>query len=225
MNGTEISYLTPPNDDAHLWPPSGSPWMHLATALAARTVGSELTGSTWTLGGDAAATAAPSSSSCLAISQPRNVHRPPRRWRLGSMAHRRWHLAAAPPSHVGEWGQFKKNPTITQNLSRWCIAMRGESVSTYPHRPKAEVLVNAVDVVERLCDPTDPSTERRAHPFSTHSARWRPSYSWSSWGQGRVSPARRHGYGDDEVTGTGLRLSTMMIWPRCVTTEGGTAQG
>ena len=25
----------------------------------------------------------------------------------------------------------------------------------YPHRPKAEALSNAVDVVERLCDPTD----------------------------------------------------------------------
>ena len=33
-------------------------------------------------------------------------------------------------------------------------------MSTYPRRPKAEALVNAVDVVERLHDPTDPSTER-----------------------------------------------------------------
>ena len=39
---------------------------------------------------------------------------------------------------VGERGNFKKNPTITQDLSRWCIATRGESVSTYPRRPKAE---------------------------------------------------------------------------------------
>ena len=30
-----------------------------------------------------------------------------------------------------------------------------ESVSTYPRRPKAEALSNAVDVVERLSDPTD----------------------------------------------------------------------
>ena len=46
--------------------------------------------------------------------------------------------------------------------------MRGESVSTYPRRPKAEVLSNAVDVVERLLDPTDPSIERTAPPCSAH---------------------------------------------------------
>ena len=33
--------------------------------------------------------------------------------------------------------------------------MSRESVSTYPRRPKAEALSNAVDVVERLRDPTD----------------------------------------------------------------------
>ena len=44
--------------------------------------------------------------------------------------------------------------------------MRGESVSTYPRRPKAEVFSNAVDVVECLHDPTDPSTERTAPPHS-----------------------------------------------------------
>ena len=41
-------------------------------------------------------------------------------------------------------------------------------MSTYPRRPKSEVLVNAVDVVERLHDPTDPSTERTAPPCSAH---------------------------------------------------------
>ena len=46
--------------------------------------------------------------------------------------------------------------------------MRGESVSTYPRRPKAEAFSNAVDVVERLRDPTDPSTERTAPPCSAH---------------------------------------------------------
>ena len=39
-------------------------------------------------------------------------------------------------------------------------------MSTYPRRPKAEALVNALDVVERLHDPTDPSTERTAPPCS-----------------------------------------------------------
>ena len=38
----------------------------------------------------------------------------------------------------------------------------------YPRRPKAEAFSNAVDVVKRLCDPTDPSTECTAPPHSTH---------------------------------------------------------
>ena len=41
-------------------------------------------------------------------------------------------------------------------------------MSTYPCRLKEEALVNAVDVVERLRDPTDPSIERTAPPQSTH---------------------------------------------------------
>ena len=41
-------------------------------------------------------------------------------------------------------------------------------MSTYPRRPKEKALVNAVDVVERLHDPTDPSTERTAPPHSAH---------------------------------------------------------
>ena len=55
-----------------------------------------------------------------------------------------------------------------QDLSRRCIATRGESVSTYPRRPKAEALSNVVDVVERLRDPTDPSTECTTPPRSAH---------------------------------------------------------
>ena len=39
---------------------------------------------------------------------------------------------------------------------------------TYPHRPKAEAFSNAVDVVERLHNLTDPSTERTAPPCSAH---------------------------------------------------------
>ena len=59
-------------------------------------------------------------------------------------------------------------PTITQDLSRRSIATSGESVSTYPRRPKAEAFSKAVDVVERLRDPTDPSTECTAPPRSAH---------------------------------------------------------
>ena len=56
---------------------------------------------------------------------------------------------------VGERSISKKLPTITQDLSRRSIATSGESMSMYPHRPKAEAFSNAVDVVERLRDPTD----------------------------------------------------------------------
>ena len=41
-------------------------------------------------------------------------------------------------------------------------------MSTYPRRPKAVAFSNAVDVVERLRDLTDPSTERTAPPRSAH---------------------------------------------------------
>ena len=41
-------------------------------------------------------------------------------------------------------------------------------MSTYPCRPKAEAFSNAVNVVERLRDPTDPSTERTTPPRSAH---------------------------------------------------------
>ena len=41
-------------------------------------------------------------------------------------------------------------------------------MSTYPHRPTAEAFSKAVDVVERLHDPTDPSTECTAPPCSSH---------------------------------------------------------
>ena len=38
----------------------------------------------------------------------------------------------------------------------------------YPRRPKAGALSNAVDVVERLRDPTDPSTESTTPSRSAH---------------------------------------------------------
>ena len=38
----------------------------------------------------------------------------------------------------------------------------------YPCRPKAEAFSNAVDVVECLCDPTDPSTECTTPPRLAH---------------------------------------------------------
>ena len=41
-------------------------------------------------------------------------------------------------------------------------------MSTNPRRPKAEAFSNAVDVVKRLHNPTDPSSERTAPPCSAH---------------------------------------------------------
>ena len=46
--------------------------------------------------------------------------------------------------------------------------MSGESVSTYPRRPKVEAFSNTVDVVEHLHNQTDPSTERTAPSRSAH---------------------------------------------------------
>ena len=55
-----------------------------------------------------------------------------------------------------------------QDLSMRSIATSGESVSTYPRRPKVEAFSNTVDVVERLRDSTDPSTECTAPPCLAH---------------------------------------------------------
>ena len=63
---------------------------------------------------------------------------------------------------------FQKFPRIMQDLSRRSIETSGESVSTNPHRPKAEAFSNTVDVVERLHDPVDPCTERTAPPCLAH---------------------------------------------------------
>ena len=86
--------------------------------------------------------------------------------------------------------------------------MRGESVSTYPHRSGAEASSDAVDVVKLLRDPTDQAPNVRSlhvqlddvpralDPVELH---------------GRVSSARRRGDGDDEAIVAGLRLSTTTI--------------
>ena len=85
-------------------------------------------------------------------------------------------------------------------------------MSTYPRRPKAEAFSNAVDVVERLHDPTDPSTERTAPPCSAHvQLDDVPRTLDPVEGRGRVSSARRRGDGDGDVIRAGLRLSTTKI--------------
>ena len=69
---------------------------------------------------------------------------------------------------VGERSNFKKFPTHTQDHGDG-IATRGESVCpcTLVDR-KRKRYNNAVDVVVRLHDPTDPSTERTAPLSSAH---------------------------------------------------------
>ena len=77
---------------------------------------------------------------------------------------------------------------------------------------KQKCYVNAVDVVERLHDPTDPSTEHTAPPCSGHiQLDDLPRTLDLVEGQGRVPSARRRGDDDDEITSAGLRLSTTTI--------------
>ena len=69
-----------------------------------------------------------------------------------------------------------------------------------------------VDVVVRLHDPTDPSTEHTAPPNSAHVQLGDvPRTHDPAELRGRVSSARRHGDDVDEATDAGLRLSTAMI--------------
>ena len=65
-------------------------------------------------------------------------------------------------------------------------------MSTYPRRPKAEALVNAVDVVERLHDPTHLSNEHTAPSSSAHiQLDDVPRTLDPAEGRGRVSSARQ----------------------------------
>ena len=71
---------------------------------------------------------------------------------------------------------------------------------------------NVVDVVVRLRDPTDPSTEGTAPPRSAHVQLGDvPRTLDPAECRGRASSARQHDDGDDEATGAGLRLSTTTI--------------
>ena len=85
-------------------------------------------------------------------------------------------------------------------------------MSTYPRRPKAEALVNAVAIGEGIHDPTDPSTERTTPSCSSHiQLDDVPRTLDPIEGRGRVLSARRRGDGVDDVICPGLLLSTMML--------------
>ena len=71
---------------------------------------------------------------------------------------------------------------------------------------------NAVDVVVRLHDLTDPSTEGTSPPRSTHVQLGDvPRTHNPAECRGRDLLARRRDDSDDDATGTGLRLSTATI--------------
>ena len=71
---------------------------------------------------------------------------------------------------------------------------------------------NVVDVVVRLHDPTDPSTESMAPPRSAHVQLGDvPRTLDPAECRGRASTARRRDDCDDEDTGAGLRLNTATI--------------
>ena len=77
---------------------------------------------------------------------------------------------------------------------------------------KRKRYVNTVDVVERLHDPTDLSTESTTPPCSEHiQLNDVPRTLDPAEGRGRVPSARRRGDGVDDVTGVGLRRSTTTI--------------
>ena len=95
----------------------------------------------------------------------------------------------------------------------------------YARRPKAKAFSNAVDVVERLHDPTDPSTEHKTPPCSAHVQHNDvPRTLAPAEGRGRVPSARWRGDGDGDVIRAGLRLSIATILSRSMV-EGGTAHG
>ena len=77
---------------------------------------------------------------------------------------------------------------------------------------KQKRYVNTVDVVERLHDPTDPSTECTAPPCSAHVQHNDvPRALDLVEGRRRVPSARRRGDGIGDLIRAGLRLSTTTI--------------
>ena len=77
---------------------------------------------------------------------------------------------------------------------------------------KRKRLVNTVDVVERLHDPTYPSTKRTTPPCSAHvQLDDVPRALDPVEGRGRVPTTRRRGDGDGDVIRAGLCLSTTTL--------------
>ena len=89
---------------------------------------------------------------------------------------------------------------------------RGEYRPSFLVDRKRKRYENAVDVVVRLHDPTDSSTERTAPSSSAHVQLDDVPRSLDLVeGRGRVPSARWHGDSDGDVIRAGLHLSTTMI--------------
>ena len=143
----EISYLTPPKDEAQVWPPSGSAWMDFATALAARTAGSEHAGSTSAAGGDGCCNRC---AGKLELPRPGATSGcPPPSWPVTP-----W-LNSSPPTafgcaaaiaHLGHCGgeegerrgvreQETRQPTLVPTGPHGLTAVNGRAVSVRDHVP------------------------------------------------------------------------------------------
>ena len=113
---------------------------------------------------------------------------------------------------VGERSNFKKKILRTRKIMVMHSNERGECCLRTLVDRKRKRYDNAVDVVVRLHDPTDPSTESTAPPRSAHIRLGDvPRTLDPAECRGRASSARRCDDGHDEATGAGLRLSTTTI--------------
>ena len=112
---------------------------------------------------------------------------------------------------IGKRSNFKKI-LRTRKIMVMHSNERGECCPCTLVDRKRKRYDNAVDVVVRLHDLTDPSTEDTAPLRSAHVRLGDvPRTHDPAECRGRASSARRRDDGDDEVTGAGLRLSTMTI--------------
>ena len=112
---------------------------------------------------------------------------------------------------VGEHSNFK-NFLRTRKIMVMHSNERGECCLCTLVDRKRKRFINTVDVVERLHDPTDPSTKRTAPPCSAHvQLDDVPRTLDPVEGRGRVLSARRRSDGDGDVIHAGPHLRTTTL--------------
>ena len=98
----------------------------------------------------------------------------------------------------------------------------GESVSTYPHRPKAEAFDNVVDVVELLLAPTDqvPNVRhlRILHTFNTMICRLYVHHRKKLVDKGQRKFGSPFNLGDFPLETMKLPRWWFVLWKACMTT-------